>query len=151
MTGRRFCLIGILVAVMASVSPVRAAGTVTVTTADVGGGVTRVTVAWVSTAGGAVSANAFAVPRGEILQVKFVPDSGGTQPTDLYDVTLVDSASVDYLTGLGANLSNATATISAPKLNSAFRAFVDGTATLDLVVANAGSAKGGTVILWIGR
>lgn len=147
----RSLALGLLAFVLAVTVPVGAAGTLTVTTAEVGGGVTRLTLAWVSTAGGAVSANAFAVPRGEILQVKFVPDGGGTQPTDLYDVTLVDSASIDYLAGLGANLSNATATVSVPKLNSSFRPFVDGTATLDLVVANAGAAKGGTVILWVGR
>jgi len=135
---------------LAGSSP-RAAGTVTVTSAGVGGGVTRYTIAWVSTAGGAVSSNAFSVNRGEILQVKFVPDGGGTQPSDLYDLTLVDAASVDYLAGTGANLSNAAATITVPKVNSSFRPFVDGTATLDLVVANAGAAKGGTVILWIGR
>lgn len=147
---RRFCLT-LVIALAAFAVPTRAAGTVTVTTADVGGGITRYTIAWVSTAGGAVSGNAFSVNRGEILQVKFVPDSGGTQPTDLYDVTLVDAASVDYLAGVGANLSNSTSTITAPKVNSSFRPFVDGTATLDLVVAAAGSAKGGTVVLWIGR
>ena len=147
---RRFAFL--VVALFLGVTvPARAVGTVTITTADVGGGVTRYTVAWVSNGSGAVSANAFNVARGEILQVKFAPDGGGTQPTDLYDVTLVDAASVDYLAGTGANLSNATATITAPKVNSSFRPFVDGTATLDLVVANAGSAKGGTVILWIGR
>lgn len=147
---RRF-LVVVCALLVALTVPLGAAGTVTVTTADVGGGVTRYSIAWVSTAGGAVSANAFAVARGELLQVKFVPDAGGTQPTDLYDLTLVDSNSVDYLAGGGANLSNATATVTVPKLNSSFRPFIDGTATLDLVVANAGNAKGGTVILWIGR
>ena len=141
----------VLAAVVLAAANPFAAGTLTVTTADVGGGVTKITLAWVSTAGGAVSGNAFSVPRGEILQVKFVPDAAGTQPSDLYDVTLIDASSIDYLVGAGANLSNATSTVTVPKVNSSFRPFVDGTFTLDLVVANGGAAKGGTVILWIGR
>lgn len=143
-------LLAVVLLLLAVAAP-RAAGTVTVTSAGIGGGITRYTIVWTSTAGGAVSGNAFSVNRGEILQVKFVPDGGGTQPTDLYDITLVDAASVDYLAGVGANLSNATSTVTVPKVNSSFRPFVDGTFTLDLVVANAGSAKAGTVILWIGR
>lgn len=144
-------ILALVVAVLALGVSGAAVGTLTVTRADVGAGIQRLTLAWVSTAGGAVSANAFAVPRGEILQVKFVPDGGGTQPSDLYDVTLVDAASIDYLGGGGANLSNATATAIVPKFSTSHRPFVDGTVTLDLVIANAGAAKGGTVILWIGR
>lgn len=127
------------------------AGTLTVTSSSVGGGVAKYTLAWVSTAGGAVSANAFAVKRGELLQVKFVPDGGGTQPTDLYDVTLVDENSIDVLAGAGANLSNAASTIKVPSFGATtlYRYFHDGTQTLDLVVANAGAAKGGTVHLWV--
>jgi len=148
---RRRLLILALALIVATLAPVQAAGTLTVTTLDVGGGVTRYALAWVSTAGGAVSANAFSVKRGELLQVKFVPDGGGTQPTDLYDVTLVDENSVDVLAGGGANLSNAAATIKVPSFGTTtlYRYFHDGTQTLDLVVANAGNAKGGTVYLWV--
>jgi hypothetical protein len=145
-------LVLLLLVCLVAGTTVSATGTLVATKADVGGGVTRVTLAWTSTSGGAVSGNAVAVPWGELLQVKFVPNLSTTQPSDQYDVTLVDTASVDYLAGLGANLSNATASIVVPRAStSAARFFLDGSATLDLVVANAGSAKTGTVILWIGR
>lgn len=127
------------------------AGTVTVTTSTPRAGVTKYSIAWLSTAGGAVSGNGFAVARGELVQVKFVPDGGGTQPTDAYDITLVDTDSVDVIAGLGANLSNAASTIKIPLFGSSTvqRYYHDGTQNLDLVVANAGAAKGGTVIIWI--
>jgi hypothetical protein len=126
------------------------AGTVTTTTTQ-GGGVTKYSIAWVCTAGGAVSGNLFDVVRGELLQVKFVPDGGGTQPSDLYDVTLVDTNAIDVIAGVGANLSNATSTLKVPSFGTTtlYRYYHDGTQQLDLVVANAGAAKGGTVVLWV--
>jgi len=131
------------------------AGTVTVTTSDLGGGYSKYSIAWVSSAGGAVAENAVGIKRGHIHQAKFVPDGGGTQPTDLYDVTLLDAISggVDFLTGIGANLSNANRKIGVPQVG-------DGTTALQRVfheggdlyptVANAGNAKGGTIILVMG-
>lgn len=146
---RRFSFAIVLVLLLCSVM-LHAVGTATLTTADVGGGYTKVSIAWTSTAGGAVSGNAFTPRRGHLIQVEFVPGAGGVQPTDLYDITLVEANSVDVLglgglTAAGGNLSNATATIK----NWTTPPFVDGVMTLDLVVANAGSAKSGTVILWI--
>ena len=133
----------------------QAVGTVVVTTADVGGGITKITVAWTSTAGGAVSANAFAVPRGELLQVTFVPGTGGTVPTDLYDVTIVDLNAVDVATGNGTDCSSTVTRVRVPLTGNAaaltHRIFLDGSSTLDVVVAAAGASKTGTVILLIGR
>lgn len=129
------------------------AGTLTRTSARVAFGATKVTLAWVSTSGGAVSGNAFAAPAGELLQVKFVPDAAATQPSDQYDATLVDENGVDVLAGAGANLSNAAGSIKVPSFGATtlFRYFHDGAQNLDLVIANAGAAKGGTVVLWFGR
>ena len=127
------------------------AGSVTVTSADVGGGVTQYTLAWVSSAGGAVSGNTIAIKRGEILAVKFRPDGGGTAPTDLYDVTFEDPDNVDLLLGGGANLSGTLATRKKPALNTSDSLFFEGSASCELVVANAGAARGGTVILLVGR
>ena len=149
----RRLLLAVLIAALALGVPVSAAGTATVAITSVGGGITKITIAWTSTAGGAVSANAFAAPRGELLQVKFVPGSGGTQPSDLYDITLIDTDSVDVLAGAGANLSNAAGSFKVPSFGATtlFRYLHDGAQNLDLVVANAGAAKTGTVTLWFGR
>lgn len=138
-------LIALLVLAPWAAAPVTAAGTLTVTTSVVGDGVTKYTIAWTSTAGGAVSGNAFAVKRGQLLQVKFVPNTGATQPTDLYDATLIDTDSLDVLAGAGADLSNSAAKLILfnPTL------FNDATQNMDLVIANAGNAKTGTVYLWV--
>lgn len=133
------------VLVLALAAATYAVGTLTPTTTAIGSNHVKISLAWTSTAGGAVSGNGVTVPRGRLVQVEFVPGSGGTQPSDLYDVTLVDTRSLDYLGGGGANLSNATSTIQSwdpPVL-------LDGTSQLDLVVANAGASKTGTVTLWI--
>jgi len=121
-----------------------AVGTLTVAASEAGRGITKYLCTWTSSAGGAVSANSFAVPSGYLVAIKCVPDSGGTQPDDLYDLTLVDADTVDVLDSRGLNLSNAAGKILQwdPPL------FID-TATLDLVIANAGSAKGGTVSIWM--
>jgi hypothetical protein len=123
------------------------AGTVTITKEAAGHKLERVTLAWVSDASGDVSGNLQReLPGGVIRQVKFVPDGGGTAPTDLYDVTLVDEDGADLLLGAGADLSATVASISAP----ANKLVYDKQQALDLVVANAGISKGGTVVLWFG-
>lgn len=135
----------IALAMVLLIAPVLAVGTLTAAATDAGEGVTLYTLSWTSTAGGAVSGNAFAVKRGHILQVKFVPGSGGTQPTDLYDITLTDEQSVDLLNAQGSNLSNATGLYLQfdPPL------WHDADNDLDLVVANAGASKTGTVYVWV--
>jgi hypothetical protein len=115
--------------------------------------INRIALAWVSHTDGTV-ALASGVINGTILCVEFKPDGGGTQPTDSYDVTLTDAAGVDVLAGQGANLSNSTATAVCPGVP-----FKDGTTTsaaprvvadaLTLNVSNAGSGKGGQVILYV--
>lgn len=126
------------------------AGTATVTvTRTVSGGVFKYSIAWTSDASGNVTGNAFAVHRGELVQAKFVPGAGGSQPTDLYDIVVVDTDAVDVLFGAGANLSNATASIKAPVVANNQRYVHDGVQNLDVQVSNAGNAKSGTVILWV--
>ena len=131
------------------------AGSITTTTSDLGGGYTKYSIAWVCSAGGVVSENAVAVKRGHIHQAKFIPDGGGTQPTDLYDLTLVDAISggVDHLTGIGANLSNATRKIGVPQVGDGTtayqRVFHEG-GDLYPTIAAAGNAKGGTIVLVMG-
>ncbi len=120
------------------------AGTLTVTTANKGAGITEYTLDWLSDASGDVSGNNFDIKRGHIEAVRFAPDGGGTAPSAAYDVTLTDSNSFDLLTGLGANLSATATTRSKPLVNTSGTLFFDG-GSVDLVVANAGNAKGGIV------
>jgi len=125
------------------------AGSITVTTTDLGRGVTKYSIAWVSGAGGDVSGNAFTVKTGELRQVKFVPDGGGTAPTDLYDVTVTDANGVDILGGTGANLSSTTAAIKIPVFGFQTDRLLLETGDLTPTVAAAGNAKGGTIILYV--
>ena len=121
-----------------------AAGAVTSTVTGVGGSTVKYTLAWTSDASGDVSGNTLTVGRGYILQVQFDPGSGGTQPTNLYDVKLNNDDTVDYLMAVGADRSNVTSSV----VVFTYPVYFDGTESLDLVVANAGNAKTGVVTLW---
>ena len=120
------------------------AGTVTVTEQRFGS-VKKVTFAWVSDAGGAADGVTPKEYTGEILRVLEIPDGGGTQPTDLYDVLVKDADGADVLIGHGANVSNAANDdkVAADKLG------VVASSVLTLAVTNAGNAKGGKTILYI--
>lgn len=135
------------------------AGTVSITyqtaRAQGGLGVRKVTLAWTSDASGDVSGSPTTYLTGEILRVVIVP-SGTAAPTTLYDVTLrsYGGDGIDLLAGQGANLSATVASHVKPGVP-----FKDGTTTatapiavddqLELVVANAGNAKSGTVTLYL--
>lgn len=116
--------------------------------------VRKVTLAWTSSAGGAVSGNLTDYLSGALVRVVFIPGSGGVQPTDLYDVVLLDGSGLDLLAGQGANLSQSSTTHVCPGVP-----LKDGTTTsttqvqiddqLELQVANAGNAKQGTVVLYL--
>jgi hypothetical protein len=138
-------LLGAVLALLLQASP-QAVGTVTVTTTTLSDiRCTKYSLAWLSDGSGNVSANPQTFRPGQLIQIKFIPDGGGTAPTALYDVTLVDANGINYLGGVGADLSATVSTqtrVAAPLI-------YDATGTLDLVVANAGAAKGGTVQLWI--
>lgn len=124
------------------------AGSITVTTSRDANGLTKYSIAWVCDAAGAVSGNTFSVKAGELVQVGYTPNGGGTQPTDLYDVTMTDPDGADALAGTGANLSNATASKVVPVISTYFRRYL-AAGSYTPVVANAGNAKGGTIDLWV--
>ncbi|MGE3856992.1 MAG: hypothetical protein AB7G21_08565 [Dehalococcoidia bacterium] len=124
------------------------AGSVTVTTTELPGGITKYSIAWLSDAIGAVSGNAVALKAGTQLQAGFTPDAAGTQPTDAYDATMTDTNGVDILGGTGANLSNATATVAVPAVSTYFRRYLEA-GNYTPVIANAGNAKGGTIVLLV--
>ncbi len=120
------------------------AGTVTLTE-EIFGSVKKITFAWVSDAAGAADKATAEVYSGEILRAVQIPDGGGTQPSNLYDVVVEDDDAADVLLGLGADLGNTANTDKVAK---------DGLGTvsnaaLTLKVTNAGNAKGGKTILYI--
>lgn len=146
MTHLRIWIAAALLALLAT--PAHAAGTVTVTTSEVSSRserLVRYTVAWTSDAAGDVTGNAFDVVAGRLVSIRFVPGTGGVAPDDLYDVTLTDGDVTDLLDGQGANRS-ATAT-SLVQWDPAL--FQDGSRTYDVVVANAGNANSGTVVILV--
>ena len=99
---------------------------------------------WLSDASGDVDVDAIPMIQGEIQSVHYFPDAGGTQPSDNYDLTMADSFGVDILTGTGANLSQTTDTYAVPALSTYFKVVIEA-GSYDLVIANAGNAKGGIV------
>jgi len=125
------------------------AGSIVVTTVDKGQSVTEYKLAWTSDASGDVSGadGQFSLMRGLVWAVKFVPGTGGNQPTDLYDVKLNDADTVDLIVATGDNLSNSTSSRNIPHKNNLPMFFEGGTVTL--VVANAGNAKKGTVYIYM--
>lgn len=120
------------------------AGTV-VTTEERLGIIHKIKFAWTSSAGGAADATTTGYYTGLLERVVQIPASGGTQPTDQYDVVVTDSDSADVLGALGANLTNAAQTIKAAKDGLGAVA----NSQLTLAVTNAGSAKVGTTILYL--
>lgn len=136
---------------LALAAPASAAGSITVTSTSVGANEVQYSLAWTSDGSGDVSGHTLNIVRGYLLHVEFVPGSGATQPTDLYDVQLQDRFNLDLLndgtTAQGGNLSNANP--KAVQWNP--RWYHDGLGSLELVISNAGNAKTGTVYLTVGQ
>jgi hypothetical protein len=134
------------------------AGTVTETKLFGGGSrsqdsyINRIVLAWVSDASGVVSGTPTGIINGTICKVQFIP--GSPAPSDAYDVTLTDTAGIDVLGGQGANQSATVAAAVIPGVP-----LKDGTTIsvapcvvadpLTLIIANAGNAKQGSVVLYI--
>ena len=119
------------------------AGTIT-TTVSKKNSLVKYKMDWLSDASGDVDVDAIPMIQGEIQSVHYLPDAGGTQPSDNYDLTMADSYGVDILTGTGANLSQTTDTYAVPALSTYFKVTIEA-GSYDLVIANAGNAKGGIV------
>ena len=125
--------------------------TIATTKVDGSGGILKHALTWTSDASGNVSGNSLS-----IVMVEFIPNSGGTQPTDLYDLTFTDAEGVNMFddgsgTSIGANLSNTTSTHKVPFIGGGsvtyVRQWLHG-GTYSLVIAAAGNAKGGTVNIY---
>ena len=134
------------------------AGSITTTVTKVAGsgGVVRTSIAWTSDALGAVSGNTVTMGPGTIVVVEFVPGTGGTQPSDLYDLTFTDDDGVNMFddgagASIGADLLNTTATHKVPFIGGGtvtyVRQWLHG-GPYTPVIAAAGAAKTGTIIIY---
>lgn len=138
------------------------AGSVTLTSTkvDSSGGVSKVSLAWTSDASGNVSGNSLTIAPGSIVAVEFIPGTGGTQPTDAYDVDFLDAGGESMFSdgasspaSIGANLSNSTSSHRVPFIYGAagttyVRTWLHGGAGYQLTVSGAGNAKTGTVNIY---
>lgn len=124
------------------------ASTITKTESNISPGKARelrlVKLAWLSHTDGVVTGDATSYRyTGKIVQVVFVPDTGGTAPDDQHDATLTDANSIDLLYGQGANLSGTQTVVIQSNLGYVVAS------TLTLAVTGAGSANGGTAYIYI--
>lgn len=126
------------------------AGIVTAEHTNYNSGINKMVIDWLSDTAGAATITTDPI-RGLIHRVVFIPDSGATQPTNLYDVTLKDENEVDVLQAGGANLANnaTTSVIPLTDNNAGTDAFhIAVCDNLDLAVSNAGSENGGQIIIY---
>ena len=123
------------------------AGTVVIAEEKIGF-IHKITFDWLSSAGGAADGTTTGFYTGVLIRYVEIPDAAGTQPSSLYDVTVLDDDSIDLLNGLGANMSN---TLSSQVMADGIVVTlgVVANAQLTLSVTNAGNAKGGTTILYL--
>lgn len=92
--------------------------------------------------------------RGEFANVSFQPGEDDVQPSDEYDVTMLDNAGCDLLAGMGADLSNTTPvrfspSVDAETADNATTYAVLCWDTVTIAVANAGAANQGTIRLYL--
>lgn len=103
---------------------------------------TKVVFDWVSHTDGTVSGTVSGNVTGRILQV--ITNPGAAAPTDNYDITLIGDEGQDVLNGAGADRDTANTEIAIPS------AGLYVSSTLELRIANAGSAKAGRLVLLMG-
>lgn len=108
------------------------------------GGLAKIKATWLSDTAGAATGTTTYPYNAYPIRVSFVPDGGGTAPTDAYDIVVTDSDGIDILNGNGANLSSTVTATKTP--NDGIAPF---TGKLTVTVANAGEANGGNVYLYL--
>lgn len=78
------------------------AGSLTVTATDVAHDITKYSLAWTSDSSGDVSGTSATFKAGSVVAVTVSPGSGGSQPSNAYDVTMLcDIHGIDVLYGEG--------------------------------------------------
>ena len=99
---------------------------------------------WTANSTGTVTSESTAAHlSGECLMLATVPGTATLQPSDQYDVAVLDSNSLDILTGSGANRSN----VNTEYVRKANLGAVNDSLTLS--ITNAGDSKTGAVYLFI--
>lgn len=135
------------------------AGSIAVTTSEVTHNILKYEVVWTSDSAGVVSGNTFDMVVGTIIAVEFVPGTGGSAPTTLYDVDMLDAENVTMFddgagTSVGSNLSATEASHKVPLVGTTgvtiYRRWHHGGA-VQPIVANAGNAKSGTVNIFVSQ
>ena len=133
------------------------AGSIVVTTEDLGSKITKYSVAWTSDAAGAVSGNTFDLKMGSLVAVEFTPGSGGSQPTALYDADMLDESGTSMFddgsgNSIGTNLSNTVSTHHVPLVGlvgvTIYRRWHHG-GTAEPTIAAAGDTKTGTINIYV--
>lgn len=133
------------------------AGAIVAGASDVGSGVTKYEVTWVSDASGNVSGSTFEMKAGTLIAVEFVPGSGALAPDSLYDVDMVDMEGVTMFddgsgTSIGSNLSSTAASHKVPLVGltgvTIYRRWHHG-GSVELQVAGAGDSNAGTVNIYV--
>lgn len=106
--------------------------------------VKKIIFTWVSAADGSFSGTTTKPYDGRVVGLTTIPAGGGSAPTDNYDFVITDADGHDVLLGAGANRDTA----NTEQVTEASLSAVAGS-PLTITGSNAGSTKGGVVILWI--
>ena len=133
------------------------AGAVLMSAIGLKSGVTQYQFTWISDAAGNVSGTSHSVKMGTIIAVEFIPDSGITQPDNLYDVDCLDAGGVSVFDNgagatIGANLSNVAASRAVPLVGltgvTLYRRWLY-SGLLQPTVANAGDTNSGVINIFV--
>lgn len=135
------------------------AGSIIVTTSEVIHNIVKYSVAWTSDASGNVNGNTFPMMVGTLVSVEFLPGAGDVQPSDLYDVDLLDAEGITMFdngagTSIGSHLSNLFGSHHVPLVGltgvTIYRRWHHG-GSVELDVANAGDSNSGTVNIFVAQ
>ena len=122
-------------------------GSIVTTKTDLGGSITKYSIAWTADASGNVNGNAFDIKRGRVVAIKFI--AGTPNPTTSYVAKLLDPDSADLLGGAGASVASPAASY-APAPLGYFPTFIEGYAAVTPTISGAGANAQGTLNIYVG-
>lgn len=107
------------------------------------GNFAKVTFACTTDADGNATGATLTRFTGAVVRCVFAPGVSGDQPTNAFDVTVLDGDSYDILAGQGADISNSAVTTKVDSMGAVVNDL------LTVVLANGGNAKKVTVHVYI--